>query len=143
MAHIKRDEAADVAANVVAEGASALRPSIPILRMFDATQARQFYVDFLGFSVDWEHRKDAGYPLYMQVSREECVLHLSEHFGDATPGSGCFVPLAGVEAFYGEVAARNHRNLRLAAPEEMPWGRQLKVSDPFGNKLTFCEQRKG
>lgn len=118
-----------------------LRAAIPILRVFDATQAQQFYVDFLGFGVDWEHRHDAGYPLYMQVSRQGCLLHLSEHFGDATPGSGCFVPIADVDAFHGDVAARNTRNVRLAAPENMPWGRQVKVSDPFGNKLTFCEQR--
>jgi hypothetical protein len=30
-------------------------------------------------------------PLYMQVSREGCVLHLSEHYGDATPGATAFV----------------------------------------------------
>ena len=28
----------------------------PILRIFDEAKAREFYVDFLGFKVDWEHR---------------------------------------------------------------------------------------
>ena len=28
----------------------------PILRIFDEAKAKEFYVDFLGFSVDWEHR---------------------------------------------------------------------------------------
>ena len=30
--------------------------AIPILRMFDETKAREFYLDFLGFSVEFEHR---------------------------------------------------------------------------------------
>jgi catechol 2,3-dioxygenase-like lactoylglutathione lyase family enzyme len=29
---------------------------VPILRIFDIEKARQFYVDYLGFTVDWEHR---------------------------------------------------------------------------------------
>jgi catechol 2,3-dioxygenase-like lactoylglutathione lyase family enzyme len=29
---------------------------IPILRIFDEAKARAFYVDWLGFKVDWEHR---------------------------------------------------------------------------------------
>src|SRR5690349_4182951 len=51
----------------------------PILRSFDEAKAREFYVGFLGFKVDWEHRFEPDTPLYMQVSRDGCVLHLSEH----------------------------------------------------------------
>ncbi len=29
---------------------------VPILRIFDVDKARQFYVDYLGFNVDGEHR---------------------------------------------------------------------------------------
>ena len=61
--------------------------SIPILRIFDVAKATEFYVGFLGFTVDWEHRFGEGFPLYMQVSREGCVIHLSEHHGDACPGA--------------------------------------------------------
>ena len=46
----------------------------PILRIFDEAKAREFYVDFLGFRVDWEHRFEPGLPLYLQVSREGCAL---------------------------------------------------------------------
>jgi len=41
----------------------------PILRMFDETKAREFYVDFLGFKIDWEHRFRDGAPLYMHSDR--------------------------------------------------------------------------
>ncbi len=116
-----------------------LQPAIPILRMFDLPRARAFYLDFLGFAVDWEHRNDVDFPLYMQISREGCVLHLSEHLGDATPGSGCFVPIQGVAGFCAELLANDNANQRPIL-ETMPWGKQFKLTDPFGNKLTFCEQ---
>jgi hypothetical protein len=52
--------------------------TVPILRIFDEAKAREFYIGFLGFVVDWEHRFEPNMPLYMQVSKDECVLHLSE-----------------------------------------------------------------
>ncbi len=63
-----------------------LGSTTPILRSFDETKAREFYLDFLGFSLDWEHRFEEGPPLYMQISNGDCVLHISEHHGDCSPG---------------------------------------------------------
>ena len=60
--------------------------TVPILRSFDEAKAREFYVDWLGFTVDWEHRFEPGTPLYMQVSRDGIVLHISEHHGDGSRG---------------------------------------------------------
>lgn len=59
----------------------------PILRIFDEAKAREFYVAFLELSVDWEHRFGDNFPLYMQVSKDTCIIHLSEHYGDCSPGS--------------------------------------------------------
>ncbi|MFP3560523.1 glyoxalase superfamily protein, partial [Paraburkholderia sp. SIMBA_049] len=41
-----------------------LAPAVPIIRIFSEDKAREFYVDFLGFSVDWEHRFGDNFPLY-------------------------------------------------------------------------------
>jgi Glyoxalase superfamily protein len=65
----------------------------PIFRIFDEGKAREFYVGFLGFSVDWEHRVEPNTPLYMQVSRGTCLLHLSEHHGDCCPGAAARVQI--------------------------------------------------
>src|SRR4051794_38984228 len=54
--------------------------TIPILRILDEVRAKAFYVDFLGFKLDWGNRATGA--LFMQVSLDECVLHLSEHSGD-------------------------------------------------------------
>ena len=59
---------------------------VPVFRIFSLDKAREFYLDFLGFKVDWEHRFAPDLPVYMQVSRAGLAFHLSEHHGDGTPG---------------------------------------------------------
>ncbi|HSE03118.1 MAG TPA: glyoxalase superfamily protein, partial [Methylomirabilota bacterium] len=44
--------------------------AVPIFRVFDLDKARDFYVGFLGFQVDWEHRFEPTAPVYLQVSRD-------------------------------------------------------------------------
>jgi catechol 2,3-dioxygenase-like lactoylglutathione lyase family enzyme len=57
------------------------------LRIFDIAKADEFYLDFLGFKVDWDHRFEDKLPLYRQISRGNLILHLSEHHGDGNPGA--------------------------------------------------------
>ncbi len=64
---------------------------IPVLRMYDIAKTREFYLDWLGFGIDWEHRYGENFPLYMQVSKDGIKLHLTEHHGDCTPGSKVFI----------------------------------------------------
>ena len=109
----------------------------PILRIFDEAKAREFYVDFLGFKLDWQHRFEANYPLYLQVSRDGCVLHLSEHHGDASPGAALRIETDALDALHQELLAKNYR---YAHPdiEDTPWEtREMSVKDPFGNRLVF------
>ena len=51
---------------------------VPTFRIFSIDKAREFYLDFLGFKVDWEHRFEPGFPVYMQVSRDGLAFHLSD-----------------------------------------------------------------
>ena len=113
--------------------------TIPILRIFDVVKTREFYVGFLGFTVDWEHRFDDRAPIYMQVSRGRLVLHLSEHHGDACPGSTVFVRLTGLDAYHREITAKGYAYMRPGI-EQAPWSaRVMEVIDPFGNRLRFNE----
>jgi uncharacterized glyoxalase superfamily protein PhnB len=109
----------------------------PILRMFDEAKAREFYVDFLGFKVDWEHRFEPNTPLYMQVSKDAAVLHLSEHFGDGTPGTHLRIQIDELDEFQQALLAKKYKNARPGI-QDQEWGtREMTISDPFGNKLTF------
>ena len=115
----------------------------PILRIFDVAKARKFYVGFLGFAIDWEHRFEADLPLYLQVSRGGFVLHLSEHHGDACPGSTVSVQTAGLDEFHRELAAKQYNYLRPGI-EDAPWGgRVMEVIDPFGNRIRFAASNPG
>ena len=116
---------------------AALGPVIPILRMFDEVKAREFYVGFLGFSVDWEHRFGDDFPLYMQISRARAVLHLSEHHGDATPGSAFRIGVDDIDRLFSEIQEMDYKFARPAI-QEQAWGlRELIVGDPFGNRIVF------
>jgi catechol 2,3-dioxygenase-like lactoylglutathione lyase family enzyme len=105
--------------------------------MFDEVKAREFYLDFLGFRIDFEHRFEPGLPLYIQVSRSGSVLHLSEHHGDATPGSAVRIGVRDLDALASELREKDYKFARPAI-QEQPWGlRELSVGDPFGNRIVF------
>src|SRR5215471_3630339 len=114
----------------------------PILRIFDEAKAREFYVEYLGFKVDWEHRFEPSLPLYLQVSKDGCVLHLSEHHGDCSPGAAVRIETDEVDAFHAELSAKPYRYARQGV-EDMSWGtRDMSIKDPFGNRLTFFQRRR-
>ncbi len=113
--------------------------AIPIFRIFDVLKAREFYVGFLGFCVDWEHRFDETAPLYIQVSHAGLVLHLSEHHGDASPGSTVFIWMRGIADYHRELTAKDYRYYKPEV-EDAPYDAwTMQVTDPFGNRLRFNE----
>lgn len=112
---------------------------VPIIRMFEVEKAKAFYVGLLGFRVDWEHRFEPGFPLYMQISRGDVRLHLSEHHGDGTPGAVVWINITGLDALHAELRARgSHAGIE---PGPAPGMRVLQVWDPFGGRIRFAETR--
>ena len=110
----------------------------PIVRIFDVAKAHEFYLGYLGFEVDWEHRYGDNSPLYTQVSRSNLVLHLSEHAGDATPGGNMVVYMRGIRDFHKELAAKDYRYMNPGLEHED--GRlTVEVIDPFSNHIRFME----
>ena len=116
--------------------------TIPILRIFDVDKAKAFYADFLGFEVEWEHRFDDASPVYMQLTRAGLALHLSEHHGDACPGSTVFVWMEGIDAFHREITAKGYGYLRPGLEETFYGAQCMEVIDPFGNRIRFNEDLK-
>lgn len=117
----------------------AIGPGVPVLRVMSVDQALPFYVDYLGFTLDWEHRFEPGLPLYVQVSRSEAVLHLSEHHGDGSPHGVVRFPVRDVSALHRELRARPDARLRPGIDPHAPGGPMLQVIDPFGNVLRFAQ----
>ena len=112
----------------------------PILRIFDEAKAREFYVDFLGFSVDWEHRFGDNFPQYMQVFRDKCVLHLSEHHGDSSPGSALRIETDDIDAMNRELKEKSYKFAKPAIEDTQLETREMRITDPFGNRLVFVER---
>lgn len=111
---------------------------IPILRSFDAAKAREFYVDFLGFEVVFEHRFAPDLPLYMSLRLGACEVHLSEHHGDASPGAALRIGVPDVAAYAAELRAKKYGFARPSV-QRQPFGMDdMSVADPFGNRLIFC-----
>lgn len=110
---------------------------IPVLRIFDENAARAFYLDYLGFKLHWEHRFEPDLPAYMQVERGDCLLHLSGHHGDASPGANLRIACDDVHALLAELRAKPYAALRPGI-ESPPWGgEEMTLTDPFSNRLTF------
>jgi hypothetical protein len=123
---------------------SGIHPGVPIVRIFDVAKAREFYIGFLGFKFDWVEDaafKPGPHPLYTQISRGALILHLSEHHGDASPGANVYVVVDDIAALHAELIARNYPYNKPGI-EDVPWGRSLQVSDPFGNRLRFTQLSK-
>ena len=115
--------------------------TVPVFRIFSIEKMREFYLDYLGFKVDWEHRFTPDAPVHMQVSRGELALHLTEHHGGGSPGAIAYVYMTGVRELHQELAAKNYPYLRPGLLEQ-EWGMtELTVIDPFYNRITFGEPR--
>jgi catechol 2,3-dioxygenase-like lactoylglutathione lyase family enzyme len=116
--------------------------TIPILRIFDLNKAKEFYVGFLGFRVDWEHHFEDTPPAYIQVSRAGLTLHLSEHHGDCCPGSTVFVWMTGIQDFHREITGKGYKYLRPGIETTFYDAKCVEVIDPFGNRIRFNEDQK-
>lgn len=111
----------------------------PILRMFDYHKAIEFYVDWLGFKIDWEHTFEANTPIYMQLSLGDVQLHLSEHHGDCSPGAHIHINCVGIKEFHQKLIDKKYKYNRPGLEKTFYETWSVTVNDPFFNKLTFDE----
>ncbi|GEN71636.1 glyoxalase superfamily protein [Chryseobacterium lathyri] len=113
---------------------------IPILRIFDYQKAVEFYVDWLGFKIVWEHYFEENTPVYMEVEKGDIVFHLSEHHGDGTPGSRVFIWGQEVAEYHKELLDKKYKYNRPGLEKTFYGAVSFTVDDPFGNKIIFNEE---
>jgi len=115
----------------------------PILRIFDYDKTVEFYVNWLGFKIDWTHVYEEGMPRFMQVTLQDVALFLSEHHGDGSPGVHIFIQdFKGLRAYHAQLIAKKYKYNRpgLEIPDWDPESITVTVIDPVGNRLTFTER---
>ncbi len=70
-------------------------------------------------------------------------IHLSEHYGDGSPGASFQIDFVGVRELHAELEKKKYPYWRPGITETF-WGTpRLVLLDPFGNKLCFCEPKSG
>jgi catechol 2,3-dioxygenase-like lactoylglutathione lyase family enzyme len=107
-----------------------MEEAIPVLRVDDAAAALSFYRR-LGYEKEWEHRFEPHFPAFVSIARNGSArMFLSEHTGDALAGGLVHLRVADLPAVADEFGTE---------VVEQPWGREVHLSDPAGNRLRIGE----
>jgi hypothetical protein len=120
-----------------------IKSAIPVLRMFDEAKAKAFYLDYLGFEVDWESRFTPTAPLYMQIRLGGAIIHLNGHANEDAPISQVNIPVLGLQKYCDYLTAKGVGYPKPSVVDPRYQGRNtdMNIDDPFGNELVFCSQR--
>lgn len=102
---------------------------IPIIRVTDVARSIAFYAR-LGFQFEWEHRFADDLPWFVSVARGHARIYLSEHEGDAPPDNLLYLRHSDLDAIATEFDLEVHVR---------PWGREMELRDPDGNRLRLAE----
>lgn len=109
--------------------AATLGGVIPLLRVADLGASIAYYVEQLGFKLNWRSDPVAS------VTRDRASLMLSER-DQGKPSTWLWISTTDVDVLYAELADRGAK-LRFP-PTNYPWGsRECQISDPDGHVLRF------
>lgn len=109
---------------------------IPVLRVTKAATSFPFYIEGLGFTVDWEYRHEPGFPVFAQLTREGQSIFLTEHANDCQVGGAVYLRVPEVDACHRAFQATGRVDAKR--PHDTAWQtREMLIVDPDGNRLTF------
>jgi len=111
---------------------------IPLLHITSAAASEKYYCGQLGFTKEFEVTASATQrdPVYMGVSRDGLLIHLSGHAGDGVAGNNVLFRCDSVDALHEEFVAKGVE-IHIG-PIDQTWGlRELVVRDPDWNAIVF------
>ncbi len=111
---------------------------IPSFRITDYTASKAFYVDQMGFKVDWEHRFEPDFPVFVQITKDDMTLYLTEHTGDCQTGGLIHLFVPNVDNWYDELKIKKDIHITSPPNEDIEGLRMMTVTDPDGNQLRIC-----
>jgi catechol 2,3-dioxygenase-like lactoylglutathione lyase family enzyme len=112
---------------------------IPALRITDYERSKAYYVETLGFTVEWEHRFEPHFPVFLSIVRDGMRIYLSQHSGDCQVGGLVHFVIADVDALHAEFKSKGA--VVCDAPNDDLGFRNMTIQDPDGNQLRFMEQK--
>ncbi len=110
---------------------------VPAFRITSYEKSKKYYVDILGFTIEWEHRFEPNFPVFMSLKRDNMSIYLTEHSGDCQVGGLIHFVIPDVDSWYREF---RDRGARISDPPNNDLGFiNMTVTDPDGNQLRFME----
>lgn len=109
--------------------------TIPILPVRDLVRSIRFYVDRLGFSVDWGKEPNSR---ICSVSRDHCSVMLVQQESTVSP-AWVWIGLENDSLFD---AYRSNGVTVFQEPQNHPWAYEMKFQDPDGNILWLGTEPK-
>ncbi len=105
----------------------------PILRCDDFEASKRYYVNVLGFKLDFD------VPWMAQVSRDRCAIMLADGHQGAR-GMWVWIGVENADALHAEFAAKGA--LIRDPPQNFEWSYEFQVEDPSGHVLRFGSEPK-
>lgn len=109
---------------------------IPILRVTSVAASIRYYVDVLGFSVDWGGENGSS---FASVSRDGRAIMLCQG-EQGQPGTWIWIGVENVEPLFAEYKARGVKFREQ--PTNYAWAYEMKIEDPDGHVLRFGSEPK-
>ena len=100
----------------------------PILRVEELEASRRYYIQTLGFSLDW------GACGMISVSRDRKSIMLCEG-EQGQPGTWLWIGVEDADVFFAEFSAKG-AHIR-SPPQNFSWAYEFEVEDPDGHVLRF------
>jgi catechol 2,3-dioxygenase-like lactoylglutathione lyase family enzyme len=110
---------------------------IPTFRITNYEKSKHYYVEVLGFTIEWEHRFNPNFPVFMSIVRDGMQIYLSQHQGDCQVGGLIHFLIPDVNAWFEEFTGRNA--LVGESPNDDLGFCNMTIKDPDGNQLRFME----
>jgi catechol 2,3-dioxygenase-like lactoylglutathione lyase family enzyme len=111
---------------------------IPAFRISDYSRSKEFYVSGMGFHVDWEHRFEPNFPVFVQITKDDMTIYLTEHTGDCQVGGLIHFFVPNVDSWYNELKGKSVLGNIETPHEQIDGLRMMTVVDPDGNQIRIC-----
>ena len=99
---------------------------IPILNVADLARSLTFYLDVLGFRIDWKGQQMAS------VSRDGKAIMLCQG-GQGMPGTWVWIGMGDIEGLYADLKSRGVTIVQ--EPTNYWWAYEFRIADPDGHVL--------
>jgi catechol 2,3-dioxygenase-like lactoylglutathione lyase family enzyme len=108
----------------------------PILRVNNLAASIRFYVDVLGFEVNWGGEIEST---FASISRDGRTIMLAQG-EQGHPGTWLWIGVEDIEPLFANLVAKEVKIVEK--PTNYPWAYEMKIEDPDGHIVRFGSDPK-